>query len=395
MSLPIDDDIIYKGTLLDTLFGGGGGTSFDKMVIVKTLADLPPLSGGKYTLLSGFSYWIDATLLNLGTDYIELPTGGACQIRSASAQLTTILYSGTGGAIRGVDCQMTMLNITISAPKIFDLTNNAKTKNIVVQSCQFANQTSQSTIVDHAVVLFQLANWGGNAGCYNIDGANEIFIINNYFASTNTGTLVTLTPTTSTDIVISQNHFESNIGDTALNITTTDIGKGIITGNQFIGDGTQLSGVNGNTPNWQIIKDNNQGIAGLFQGYLALLLNTTTSNTTQPTYTPTGGTRLLLDADKYTDLGTVVDVRLNVAVTHSNSSNRLVYVNLYNRTTATFVAGAAFTVTIPTADQVVIAEGPLLSLTTGQVYEVLIARDSSAGNPSVTIYNAEFNLKAY
>lgn len=370
-------------------------TLFNNVKLIRTIADLPTPSGGKYTLLANTTYFFDSATFVLGTNYLECQNGTV--IRGQSSFNTTLVYSGTGAAIRGIDGNCSFSFFTISSPKAFDFTNTARDKFLSFQNIVVANQTSASTVVGYKTNIHWLINYVGNVGGWSFIDNGFVILENQNFDDTNTGTQITINPQTYTKVNISLCEFVVNTGVTGINVTSTNILSGLINGSVFSGTAvvsSRLVGINGNTTGWTIRKGANIGIAGITQQYLAVLLDTTTATTTLPTYTSTGGTRLLLAANQYTENGTDVRVTLNVAVS-TNNTNSDVAVHLYNRTTNSFVVGADFVVSTPVANTIYVQSGPQLTLTTGHVYEVLLARTSTIGNPTVTMYNSEFNLIAY
>lgn len=378
----------------------GGGSSFANIIIVKSLSDLPTVVGGKRTLVSNCLYWFDVTTLVLGSDYLEVPSGGNVAIRGNSSLTSVLVYTGTGAAIRGVDCNYSHSFITVSAPRMLEFTNTAKDKTLVVQNCAVVNQTSASIITGFETVVCQTINFKSNVGCFSFVNNNDMLLQTLNLNDSNTGTQINITPQSTTKILIFNTDFEVLTGSIGLNVTNTNVLFGKIDDCSFSGTAPiteRLKGVNGNTANWIISARTNTGIGGYALLTLPGLLTTNSTNSaTQPTYASTGGSQIIKSASSYVPNNTVVTVQLEVSVTHSASSNRLVYLNLYDRTTQSFVSGADFTVTIPTANTLVVYTNPTeLTLTAGHVYEVVFARDSSNGNPSVTIYNANFIIKTY
>jgi hypothetical protein len=309
----------------------------NNVVYVNSLLDLPPVIGGTRTLLPNTTYSFNSGTMLLGSDYLTLSDGTV--IEGQSSFNTALVYSGVGGAIRGVNCNFAIRQITVSASKVFELTNLSLDKNVSVQNVGLLNQTTQSSFIGFNLVFFSQVRVLSSIGGMSLSGVTSFGMDYVVFDGTNSGTYVTLTPTLNSSVEITHCDFDIDGSSVGLFITSPNINTGLITACNFKGNApiaNRLVGINGNTPNWVITYGTNNGISGL--QFVDIEISTTTNaslGNSVGTYVDTGIKSYALPLSSYDPLATVMEAKITALMTNTPA----VQVGVYDITNNVIVGG--------------------------------------------------------
>lgn len=366
---------------------------FSTIVIVKTTADLPTPSGGFYDLTTaGTLYYIDTTLLNIGTNYLKCSENVG--FRGNSSLLTTILYTGTGAAIRGTDVSCSFSLFSVSAPQAFDFTNTARDKYISFQNLGIASQTSASTITGYKVAVFEIVNCLSNVGVFNF--TNNGYLVTNfiYIDSSNTGTQITINPNTYTKLSLNNIDLTVNSGSTGINITSTNISLGQINGCIFQGTATaanRLVGVNGNTTGWDIHYGDNTGISGLQYNDIEIISTTdATFANGAGTYIESSTVRAYIPTISYYDsLATSMEAKIISLMTSAEATFQIGVRNISSLTNL----GGLQTAVVP--GKLGVVESGYVAITPNRLYNAYYVKTSNTGGNVATRYAIKIRVKTY
>lgn len=214
---------------------------------INSLDDLPAASGGKIDLLAGYHYDWNA-IVNIGTDYINIPAGTSVSFKGKSANTAGILYTGTGGAIRTVDSNLTIENFQVVTPtaggKAFDFQNAARDKNIFLNKCNIGGQDTLSMIDGFNVQYIGTVNFGSTSNGIQVKNGRYLYLKDLGFDATNTGTFIDI-PSGSYEagqIVGGIQNVGVGVTGINLNSATTFAGICLIQGVGFTGVGTYVAG---------------------------------------------------------------------------------------------------------------------------------------------------------
>ena len=321
------------------------GGYLNNVVLVNSVSDLPAPSGGTITLAPNTVYEFNTGTFNIGTDYLTVSDGTI--IEGQSSFNTSIVYTGTGSAITGTDVNFAARQIVISAPnaRIITFTNLAKTKNISIQNCAFVNQASSSNIEGYNITFISQVRFiscnNGIVLTNNLGVALELVVFN----STNSGTYITLIPEATTTVKFQNCDLEINTGNNGIQVVSTTIASGIISGCDFKGTASvasRLSGVNGNTPGWNITYGANTGISGLQFVDIEITGGTVPLGNSAGTYAE-GVKGYALSLASYDPLATVMEVRTTGLFTIA--AGVTLQVGVYNSTNGVIVGGLGATST--------------------------------------------------
>jgi len=264
--MPIQtDDILIDGmasslkTQLDAL--AGGGTTPNNVVVINSETDLPTASGGEHLLAANTTYIQGAAQLVL-SNALKFSDGSA--YIGYNAISTSLVYTGTGAAIRGTDVNMTLKSIAFTANhasgSVFNCSNAGKTKTFVMTNCVVAGSTSGGTITGFKTVVQQLVNSISNTDGISYIGCNDLFIVSCNYSSSSATNNIHLLSGTFNKIIIDGCNFDvlsGKKGITSGAITITSSAS--LLGNVFSGVGTYISGFTHETAKWKF--DGNIGIA--------------------------------------------------------------------------------------------------------------------------------------
>lgn len=383
----------FGNTMGGTFAVGGFYKGLSTWVIVKTIADLPTPSGGFYDLTTaGALYYIDASLLNLGTNYLKCSANVG--FRGNSSLLSTILYTGSGAAIRGnnVSCSLSLL--AVSAPQAFEFIDTGRTKFLSFQNIGIASQTSHSVITGYNVAVFDIINCLGNVGVFNFTNNSFVVMDKININSGNTGTQIIVNPNTYTKLNFSNLDLTVNTGSTGLTITSTNIELGNLYGSTFQGTAAvsnRLIGVNGNTTGWDIAYGNNTGISGLQYSDIEIISTTdATFANGAATYTEAATVRSYVPTIAFYDpLATNMEVKGIGLITSVEATFQI---GIRNLNTSTNLGGLQ-TAVVPGTLGVV--ESDYVVVTPNRLYNIYYVKAINTGGNVATRFAIKIRVKTY
>lgn len=215
------------------------------VVIVNVLSDLPTPSGGKITLAANTLYQFQASI-NIGTNYLE--SSDNTSIEGVTGFIAQIVYTGTGGAIRGTDCNFSMESITVvpavAGGKCWDFINVAKTKTIYIKEVIVSSQNTLGVIDGFNIQYVKTCNFVGTSNGIQCKGGNYLYLVSLGFDATNTGTFIDIP---SGSWIAGQTiDCTFNVGATHtafnLNSAATFSAQMLVQGNVFTGAGNYYTG---------------------------------------------------------------------------------------------------------------------------------------------------------
>lgn len=224
------------------------GKALSNKVVINQLSDFPTASGGKITLAANTVYCITGSI-NIGTDYLEL--GDNTKLEGISALISQIIYTGTGGALRGTDVSVSIEGLTIASVTAgglcWNFVNAAKTKTAFINECIISSQNSKGIIDGYNIQYISTCNFVNTSNGIELKNGNYLYVISAGFDSTNTGTFITIPSGSYIGGQIVDCTFNVAATHTAINLnsaTTTFSGICLIQGNIFTGAGTYRTGHN-------------------------------------------------------------------------------------------------------------------------------------------------------
>lgn len=228
----------YNGSSWITLEANMGR---DNYVLVKTLADFPAPSGGVITLVAGTMYEINGTI-SLGANKIDL---NGCEVTGGDSNNDKLNFTGTGALFTSTKGGI-IKNLTLfgnGTNNLFSLNDSSQLLNLVVRDCNIAAFASVGSIAGYNLVLMNLLGYVSNANGITYNGVEHLFVKDQSWFPSNTGTVVTLTG--NFDVVgFIGGLFEIDLGETGLNVSgigTID-DNAFISGVSFVGAGTRTVG---------------------------------------------------------------------------------------------------------------------------------------------------------
>lgn len=257
---------LEAGTGIAITTGGSGDTliisSTDSptpppsdVVVVNTLADLPPESGGVRTLGSNLQYLINNDL----TLDVPLVFGDFTVLTGVDSFITTLTYSGSGSMLQGIDVDMKVRDIRIDCPnaQIFEHTSNANDQSIVFNdvlcfNCDSIGTFNGSQIVASEGCIFIAANGGFTF----TDSHDAINIEKFQGAVTTSGSMFDL-GTTVSDYFLVENAIITVLPGTTFMTGATGSanlssnGFGIVNNIRTAGGGAVLSGISPQDARWR------------------------------------------------------------------------------------------------------------------------------------------------
>jgi len=193
-------------------------------VVVNQLTQFGTPSGGKYTLSANTRYIISDSI-NIGTNYLQLAENTS--LSGISPFISAIIYTGTGGAIRGTDTNGYMENIAISAAtataEAIVLSNVAKNKSFVVANCVFNACDKIGSVTGFFDFALNFSQFTSNINGFTFIGVLHLFIQQCLFHDSNSGTYISAPSGTFEDIIIENNHMDIPIGRTGINIAASTV----------------------------------------------------------------------------------------------------------------------------------------------------------------------------
>ncbi len=155
----------------------------DNYVLVKSASDLPA------TLVSGTMYEINGTITI--TSPIDL---NGCEITGADSNNDILAYTGTGALFTGTKGGI-IKNVTIAgngSNSLFSL-NGPNSLNLIVRDSNIAGFASIGSITGYNLVLMSLLGYANNTTGITYNGVKNLFVKDQSWFASNTGTITTLT----------------------------------------------------------------------------------------------------------------------------------------------------------------------------------------------------------
>ncbi len=221
----------------------------DNYVVVKSEADFPDPESGVITLESNTLYEINGSILltnqlNLNNAYLTgLDTNEDRLIvaYSAGAGTAPMITGSNGGSIRNLILVGT--TGTVSPQPIFDLDTTSNPDDILlVTNTIIAGSASVGSISGLETCLFNVVQYDQNGTGLTFSDIDQLFITNNVWNSSNTGTYQTLTGTFNTVAQVS-GVVNADSGETGLNVSSgpTISNKALVNSVLYVGDGTRVN----------------------------------------------------------------------------------------------------------------------------------------------------------
>ncbi|MDO9138407.1 MAG: hypothetical protein Q7U21_11340 [Lutibacter sp.] len=245
---PANGLLVYDTDLGKFCYYNGSGwialeanTGRDNYVLVKTLADFPAPSGGVITLVAGTMYEINGTI-SLGTNKIDL---NGCEVTGGDSNNDKLNFTGTGALFTSTKGGI-IKNLTLygnGTNNLFSLNDSSQLLNLVVRDCNIAAFASVGSIAGYNLVLMNLLGYVSNANGITYNGVLHLFVKDQSWFPSNTGTVITLTG--NFDVVgFIGGLFEVDLGETGLNVSGIGTIKdnAFISGVSFVGAGTRILG---------------------------------------------------------------------------------------------------------------------------------------------------------
>ncbi|MFD0989088.1 hypothetical protein ACFQ1R_03190 [Mariniflexile jejuense] len=212
----------------------------DNYVLVKSAADLPAPSAGVITLIPGTMYEINGSITL--SNKIQL---NGCEVAGADSNNDKLIFTGTGALFTGTKGGI-IKNLTLignGTNSLFSMNDATQTLNLFLRGSNVVGFSSVGTITGYNLVLLDLISLASNSNGVTYTNNKNLFLLNNVWFSTNSGTFCTMTGTF--DIVgISGGVYHNNTGTAIMNITgiTSIIQSAHINGVSFTGTATRLVG---------------------------------------------------------------------------------------------------------------------------------------------------------
>lgn len=310
-------DILVSGTNIKTINGnsilGSGnlvitsGSSWNSVVIVNSVSDLPAASGGTHTLLDNKTYWFSEGTFTF-TDTLTLGTG--TNIFGISKGTTILNYTGSGNFINITNKNNTLRNLQFlgtASGTLYNVTN-ASTNTLNVEDCNINTWGSYGNINGGGYVCFNTIHLAPSIGLTFTGTLRNIIILNSSFRTlTASSYYLRFNNAAANSIRIANNLFDINtngIGIQQSGTFSVTAAKGLLTSNVFNFLGTPSSGTSGfdhTSTAWRFT--GNEGIANKVEElfFSSEQANTSGTGTNPTTAVPAGfltfpntGTRVIV-----------------------------------------------------------------------------------------------------
>lgn len=360
-----------------------------KLKWITSVSQLPTAISGNITLVANTAYYWDGGTHTLS----DTLTFGNNVFFGLGRTLTTISYSGVGTFINGINTNVHIQDLEISAPTgtLFNLSNTV-TQTTLLRHMRVNSCVSMGTISSGTVILDFIRITSCGTGIL-ISGSTGVVIIDNstieamsggagsYGVRIANGTTGTFFRCTSSSFTVATGHFGLDIAGTY----TLTI-EGTVAGCDFSGAGTRLNGVNGGTAGWNIMFGSNFGIAGL--QYVHLNLTTTDATLTgSATFVDGGSVRALsLSASNYDQFATTVQARVSAKFSTGGGT---IQVGVRDNTTSTNLGGLSAV----TSGTDVVIQSSFVTITGGNEITGYYVR--AGGGLASTRKSVEITLKIY
>jgi len=196
--------------------------TYNNVVIVNSLSDLPTAIGGKRDFLPNKKYFITSPLA-MGTDYWNL--GNNTVIDTINHNLTTLTYTGTGAAIRGTNISATLRELNVTGTTQVFAFSGTGVETIRMFQSRLESNTKLGTFTNVNVNYKNNTHKGNTDGITITSGAVAIDVIieSLYFSSTDTGTQIKVDVGSYDELRITSCDFDANVGTTSLDINELGI----------------------------------------------------------------------------------------------------------------------------------------------------------------------------
>lgn len=369
----------------------------NNFVVVKQKSDLPTPAAGVITLAASTVYLINGSI-NLGTDRLVL--SGDARILGNSAFTDNIIYTGSSAMITCTDFNISISNLALIAntasSQILNASNAAQTKSCVVQDCLFTTSQKAGTISGFNNVLLNVISYQTVLDGWDINNTTHLFILNQNYEETCTGTYIDISTGTFEVIVVRNNIFHVDTSNTALDIDagTITVNSCSIIANTFLGTGTYIDNFTVN--NSDFVVKANSGLAS-FTAKASMTLSSITANlnVTASTWTKINGTTTLDVGERFSmpvnnrlmyDGAEPIDVSVNVALAgyYTAGGARIAEISIFKN--GVLVGGSQNGFTIYNADEPC-STNAQVSMVTGDYIEVYFQK---FGGPATDDFEFSF-----
>lgn len=212
----------------------------DNYVLVKTAADLPAPVAGVITLVAGTMYEVNGSIVL--TSKIEL---NGSEITGEDSNNDKLIYTGAGALFTGTKGGI-IKNLTLAgngSNSLFSVNDASQTLNLLFRESIVAGFASIGSISGYNLTLFDLISLASNANGATFTNNKYLFLLNNAWFNSNSGTYCTLAGTFFL-VAISGGVYHNDIGTAILNVSgiTSVTQNAHITGASFTGTATRLIG---------------------------------------------------------------------------------------------------------------------------------------------------------
>lgn len=209
-------------------------------VLVTSMSDLPSPSGGVITLATGTMYEINGSIAI--SSPIEL---NGCVLEGRDISSDRLIFTGSGALFTGTKGGV-VKNLTLvggAGKNLYSLNDATKSLSLIVRDCYVSSFSSVGNVSGYSVVLMNLINYLDNGGGVTYSDNSKLFLEDQGWFSTNTGTFTKLIGAFDV-IYISGGVSQSTAGTTTLDVNgITSISQSAeLNSFAFTGSGTRTSG---------------------------------------------------------------------------------------------------------------------------------------------------------
>lgn len=386
----------YDGSSWKSLDANIGRNNY---VLVKSTADLPTPVSGVITLVAGTLYEINGTISL--TSKIEL---NGCVMLGGDSNNDRLIYSGAGALFTGTKGGI-IKNLTLignGSNALFSVNDATQSLNLFIRDSIVANFSSVGTITGYNLVLLDLLSMANNSNGITYTNIKNIFLLNNAWFNTNSGTYSTFIGTFNI-VGISGGVYHNDLGAALINVSgiTSVVQSGYINGASFTGTSTRVIGTF--SKKWEIdssgLRTEKDDVAtGTIFMSTPLLTTIATANTpvkaagtTAPEnlfrFDTDGGTNNRL---KYTGTKTrIFSVVISASITSSTNSQTL---SLYIAKMGTAIPSSRIQRKMGNGlDMGAVSVSCTVELATGQYVELWIANNEASRDATIESMNFRIN----
>ena len=224
------------------------GSSWNSVVIVNSVSDLPAASGGTHLLLDNTTYWFSEGTFNF-TNTLTLGTG--TNIFGITKGTTILNYTGSGNFINITNKNNTLRNLQFlgtASGTLYNVTN-ASTNTLNVEDCNINTWGSYGTVNGGGYVCFNTIHLAPSVGLTFTGTLRNLILLNSSFRTlTASSYYLRFNNAAANSIRIANNLFDINtngIGIQQSGTFSVTAAKGLLTSNVFNFLGTPSSGTSG------------------------------------------------------------------------------------------------------------------------------------------------------